>query len=133
MGGNIWLFCDTDKSGIDAGDICIRELLNMDNVITSFDTCSAGSKVGDKYSEIGPPTNIYYCPTLKDKINDSKVPPDIKSIPEIVIDAVTMDDMKKAMKRCIEILKFFEGVLFISTGNFGGKLGKYKIYIKDLL
>ena len=133
MGGNIWLFCDSIKTGIDAGDICVKELLKMDNVSTSFDICSAGSKVGGKYPEIGPPTNTYYCPTLKEKMDDSKVPPGVKSIPEIVIDAVTMDDMKKAMARCIEVLKLFDGVQIISAGNFGGKLGKYKIYIRDLL
>ncbi|MHA1894972.1 MAG: formylmethanofuran--tetrahydromethanopterin N-formyltransferase [Candidatus Helarchaeota archaeon] len=132
MGGNIWIFCDSIKTGIDAGDICVRELLKMDDVITSFDICSAGSKVGGKYPEIGPPTNTYYCPTLQFKMSDSKVPNNVKSIPEIVINGITMEDVKKAMKRCIEVSELFPGVVKISAGNFGGKLGKYKIYIRDL-
>ena len=132
MGGNIWLFCENIKTGIDSGDMCVRELLKMDDVVTSFDICSAGSKVGGKYPEIGPPTNVPYCPTLKFKIEDSKVPDGVESIPEIVINGLTMEDVKKAMKRCIEIAQLFPGVIRISAGNFGGKLGKYKIYIKDL-
>ncbi|MHA1786213.1 MAG: formylmethanofuran--tetrahydromethanopterin N-formyltransferase [Candidatus Helarchaeota archaeon] len=132
MGGNIWIFCDSIKTGIDAGDICVRELLKMDDVITSFDICSAGSKVGGKYPEIGPPTNTYYCPSLQFKMSDSKVPNNVKSIPEIVINGITMEDVKKAMKRCIEVSELFPGVVKISAGNFGGKLGKYKIYIRDL-
>ncbi|NHI91185.1 MAG: formylmethanofuran--tetrahydromethanopterin N-formyltransferase [Candidatus Lokiarchaeota archaeon] len=132
MGGNIWLFCENIKTGIDAGDICVRELLKMDDVITSFDICSAGSKIGGKYPEIGPPTNVPYCPTLKYKIESSKVPDGVESIPEIVINGLTMEDVKKAMKRCIEVAQLFPGVQKISAGNFGGNLGKYKIYLKDL-
>ncbi|MHA1797444.1 MAG: formylmethanofuran--tetrahydromethanopterin N-formyltransferase, partial [Candidatus Helarchaeota archaeon] len=69
---------------------------------------------------------------LQFKMSDSKVPNNVKSIPEIVINGITMEDVKKAMKRCIEVSELFPGVVKISAGNFGGKLGKYKIYIRDL-
>ncbi|TFF88976.1 MAG: formylmethanofuran--tetrahydromethanopterin N-formyltransferase [Promethearchaeota archaeon] len=133
MGGNLWLFCKSVDSAIKAGEIAVDTILDMDGVITSFNICSAGSKVETNYPEIGPTTNHPYCPTLKDKIEDSKVPEGIKSIPEIVINGLTMDIVKNAMKQATEKIMDVEGLEIISAGNFGGKLGSHKIFLKDAL
>jgi formylmethanofuran--tetrahydromethanopterin N-formyltransferase len=37
------------------------------------------------------------------------------------------------MKVCIEVGKKVDGVVKISAGNYGGKLGKYKIYLRELI
>ena len=108
--------------------MCIR-----DSVITSFDICSAGSKPETKYPEIGPTTNHYFCPTLKGKIPDSKVPDGVKSIPEIVINGINLEALKKAMYVCMEVGSKIDGVVKISSGNYGGKLGQHKIYLKDII
>jgi len=145
MGGNIWYLCKDEKSALEAGKRAVEELKKMDNVICPFEICSAGSKVGsitaekykgsqkgEDYSKIGPTTNHLYCPQLKNKIENSLVPETVKSIPEIVINGATLDDIKKAMKKCIDCTVDIEGVESISCGNYGGNLGKYKIYLKDL-
>ena len=137
MGGNLWLFCDSVDSGIKVGRKAVEIFAEIDNVCTTFDVCSAGSKPvpsDAKYPEIGPPTNHYFCPTLKDKLSpgEYKVPEGCKSIPEIVFNALDLDSIKKAMKRVINELDGMEGLQKISTGNYGGKLGKYKIYLNDL-
>jgi formylmethanofuran--tetrahydromethanopterin N-formyltransferase len=132
-GGNIWYFCEDEDSALEAGEIAVEALKDMEGVITSFDICSAGSKTETKYPEIGPTTNHYYCPTLKEKIPDSKVPDGVRSIPEIVINGVDLDVTKKAMHTCMRVGSMVDGVIKISAGNYGGKLGKYKIYLKDLL
>jgi len=132
-GGNVWFFCESEEAALEAGEAAVEALKNMDNVITSFDICSAGSKPETKYPEIGPTTNHYYCPTLKGKIPDSKVPDGVKSIPEIVINGTTLEDVKKAMFVCMEVGSRIDGVVKISAGNYGGKLGQHKIYLRDLI
>ncbi len=132
-GGNVWFFCDSEESALEAGEAAVEALRDMDNVIISFDICSAGSKPETKYPEIGPTTNHYFCPTLKDRIPDSMVPDGVKSIPEIVINGTTIHDVKKAMYVCMDVVSRIDGVLMVSAGNYGGKLGQHKIFLRDIL
>jgi len=132
MGGNLWLFCESVDAGLEAGQKGVDAILEIDGAITSFGICSAGSKPETNFPEIGPSTNHWFCPTLKDKIEGSKVPDGIKSIPEIVIDGLDMTTVKKAMKAAIDAMQDVKGLRTISAGNYDGKLGKYKIYLKDL-
>ncbi|MBI5253855.1 MAG: formylmethanofuran--tetrahydromethanopterin formyltransferase, partial [Euryarchaeota archaeon] len=92
-----------------------------------------GSKVETRYPEIGPTTNHPYCPTLRGKIEDSKVPEGVASIPEIVINGVSIQAVKEAMQAAMHSVRNVEGVIKISAGNYGGKLGKHKIYLRELL
>jgi len=133
MGGTVWFFCETQDAALGAGDKAVEAVSGVDGAITPFDVCSAGSKVETKYPEIGPTTNHPYCPTLRDKIPDSKVPEGVTSIPEIVINGTTIDVVKEAMKAAIQGAAGVEGVVKISTGNYGGKLGKHKIWLRDLV
>jgi formylmethanofuran--tetrahydromethanopterin N-formyltransferase len=133
MGGNIWIYCDSLESALRAGDRGVSAVQKVPFAITPFDTCSAGSKVETNFPDIGPTTNHPYCPTLKEKIKGSKVPQGVKSIPEIVINGKSLEIVKKAMKEVIYSVKTEKGVILISSGNFGGKLGKYKIFLRDLL
>lgn len=132
-GGNIWLMCETENAAIEAGDKAVEAISNVDGVITPFNICSAGSKPETNYPEIGPTTNHPYCPTLKGKIKDSKVPESVNFIPEIVINGVSLDAVKKAMKIAIYNVKDVKGVTQISAGNYGGKLGRHHIYLRELV
>jgi len=132
-GGNVWLMCRDEDSALKAGDKALDAIHKIDGVVTPFDICSAGSKPETKYPEIGPTTNHPYCPTLKGKIPDSKVPKGVNSIPEIVINGVSLDAVKMAMKAAIHVTRNIPGVVKISAGNYGGKLGKHRIYLRELL
>ena len=44
MGGNLWLFCDSINSGIKVGRETVKIIGELDDVCTTFDVCSAGSK-----------------------------------------------------------------------------------------
>jgi len=133
MGGTVWFFCETQDVALEAGDRAVEAVSKIDGTITPFDICSAGSKVETKYPEIGPTTNHPYCPTLKDRIPDSMVPKGVTSIPEIVINGITIDAVKDAMKAAIHSAAGVKGVVKISAGNYGGKLGKHKIWLRDFL
>ncbi len=132
-GGNIWLMCRDEDSALKAGDKALGAIHKVEGVITPFDICSAGSKTETNYPEIGPTTNHPYCPLLKGKVADSKVPEGVNSIPEIVINGVSLDAVKKAMSESIRAVKNMKGVVKISAGNYGGKLGKHRIYLRELL
>jgi formylmethanofuran--tetrahydromethanopterin N-formyltransferase len=62
----------------------------------------------------------------------SKVPEGVCYIPEVVINGVSLQAVKKAMKAGIEAASNVDGVVRISAGNYGGKLGDYKIHLREL-
>jgi len=134
MGGNLWLFCDSVDSGIRVGRKAVEIIENLDNVCTTFDVCSAGSKPETNYPEIGPTTNHPYCPTLKDKLpsEEYKVPKGVKSIPEIIFNAIDSETIKMTMEEVIKGIIDMEGLVKISAGNYGGKLGKFQFHLDKL-
>ncbi|MBO7719515.1 MAG: formylmethanofuran--tetrahydromethanopterin N-formyltransferase [Methanosphaera sp.] len=134
MGVNFWYYCSSKEAVLEAGYKSLEALAEVDGICTPFDICSAGSKVETNYPEIGPTTNHPYCPSLKDKIGDeSKVEDGVNYIPEIVINALTTEDAEKSLIEGINALNGIEGVLKVSAGNYGGNLGKYKFYLRDIL
>jgi len=133
MGGNIWMMCESEDAALEAGDAAVEAIGKVDGVIMAFDICSAGSKVETNYPEIGPTTNHPYCPTLKGKIKDCKIPAGVTSIPEIVINGVNREAVEKAMLAGLKAAAKVKGVRMLSAGNYGGKLGKHQIYLKDLI
>jgi formylmethanofuran--tetrahydromethanopterin N-formyltransferase len=133
MGGNIWLFCTSLASALEAGERAVAAIENVEGVIAPFGICSAGSKPETNFPEIGPTTNHWYCPTLKHHVAGSQVPDGVVSIPEIVFNGLTLDSVKTAMRAAILSVRDVEGVVKISAGNYGGKLGKYRILLREVL
>ena len=132
MGGNVWMLCDGEDSALEAGKAALKAIENVPYVVAPFEICSAGSKPQSRFPEIGPTTNHYWCPSLRNRINDSKVPDRVNSIPEIVINGTSLEAVRQAMKSAVEAVRHVKGVLRISAGNYEGKLGQYKIYLKEL-
>ncbi|MEM3730162.1 MAG: formylmethanofuran--tetrahydromethanopterin N-formyltransferase [Candidatus Bathyarchaeia archaeon] len=133
MGANFWVMCKSKESLKKAGEKALAAIHNIEGVITPFDICSAGSKPETRFPWIGPTTNHPYCPSLKRRLGrESKVPEGVNYIPEIVINGVSLEAVKKAMKAGIEAVLDVDGVVKVSAGNYGGKLGDYKIYLREL-
>lgn len=133
MGANFWIMCKTKGAVKEAGEKPLQAINKIKGVITPFEVCSAGSKPETRYPWIGPTTNHPYCPSLKRKLGKtSKVLKNVNYIPEIVINGISLQAVKKAMKAGITAALNVDGVLKISAGNYGGKLGEYKIYLREL-
>ncbi len=132
MGGNLWLYCSTESAALEAGERAVEAIRDVDGAITPFDICAAGSKPQTRYPEIGPTTNHLYCPALR-ALKGSKVPEGVNSIPEIVINGLSLDVVKSAMRAAIENVSDVSGLSGISAGNYGGKLGRYRIHLHELL
>jgi len=133
MGANFWYMCKTKRAVMEAGRKALKAIHQIEGVITPFDICSAGSKPETKFPWIGPTTNHPYCPTLKEKLGkESKVPEGVNYIPEIVINGTSIEAVKEAMKVGIQSAGDVNGVVKISAGNYGGKLGRHKIHLREL-
>lgn len=132
-GGNFWIMCATKEAVAEAGNAALKAIDEVEGVITPFDVCSAGSKTETKFPLIGPTTNHPYCPSLRDKLGgDTLVPEAVRYIPEIVINGISMSAVKKAMQVGIQACLTVDGVVKVSAGNYDGKLGQYKIYLREL-
>lgn len=132
-GGNFWIMCEIKKAVAEAGKKALEAIHEVEGVITPFDVCSAGSKTETRFPLIGPTTNHPYCPSLKQKLADkSKVPEHVHFIPEIVINGISLQAVKQAMKVGIDAATNVSGVIGISAGNYDGKLGEYKIHLREL-
>ncbi|MDR0797137.1 MAG: formylmethanofuran--tetrahydromethanopterin N-formyltransferase [Nitrososphaerota archaeon] len=133
MGGNFWVMCKTKQALKEAGKKSLAAMHTISGVVTSFDVCSAGSKPETSFPEIGPTTNHLYCPSLKDRLGKkSLVPEGVNYIAELVFDGINLDVIKKALKAGIEAVLDIEGVTCVSAGNYGGKLGQYKVSFSEL-
>lgn len=133
IGGNFWFMCSTKKTVMKAGRRALKAIKKVEGAVTPFGICSAGSKAETKFPAIGPTTNHPYCPSLKKQLGTmSRVPKGVNFIPEIVINGPSLAVVKKAMTVGIKAASQVEGVVKISAGNYEGKLGKYKIYLKEL-
>ena len=134
MGANFWVMCKTKESVKTVGEKALEAILQVDGVVTPFDVCSAGSKPETHFPSIGPTTNHPYCSSLKPRLGSaSLVPKGVHYVPEIVINGVSMEAVKEAMKAGIEAVLNVDGVVLVSAGNYGGKLGEFKIHLRELL
>jgi len=133
MGANFWVMCKTKDALKKAGEKALEAIHQVSGVVTPFDVCSAGSKPETHFPWIGPTTNHAYCPSLKKRLGKaSMVPENVRYIPEIVINGISMKAVKEAMKAGIEAALNVDGVVRISAGNYAGKLGEFKIYLREL-
>lgn len=129
-GGNLFIIAKTQQSALTAAFSAVNAIKEVKGVICPFPggVVASGSKVGsNKYNFMNATTNEQYCPTLKDKINDSMLPSDANGIYEIVFDGLDEDCIKEATRVAIKSIQTMPDVIKISAGNYGGNLGKYKI------
>ncbi|MCW4002582.1 MAG: formylmethanofuran--tetrahydromethanopterin N-formyltransferase [Candidatus Bathyarchaeota archaeon] len=133
MGGNFWVMCKTKQALREAGEKALSAIHHVRGVVTPFDVCSAGSKPESHFPQIGPTTNHLYCPSLKKRLGkESKVPEGVGYIAEIVYNGVSLDAVKEATKAGVQAVLDVDGVVKISAGNYGGKLGEHKIPLREL-
>src|SRR5439155_25370709 len=94
----------------------------------------AGSKVGAKrYKKMIASTNDAYCPTLRGRDGvASELPDTVNSVLEIVVDGLNREAIEKALSAGIDAA-CRPGVVRISAGNYGGKLGKHHFRLHELV
>ena len=135
-GGNFLILGKNIESVLSAAELAVSKINELKNVILPFPggIVRSGSKVGSKYKSLIASTNFEYCPGLKGLVS-SKLNNDVNSVLEIVIDGLSENDIKNAMRVGINAILETnnEKIYSISAGNYGGKLGPYLFKLKDVL
>ena len=133
MGANFWVMCKTKEAVKTAGEKALEAIHQIEGAVTPFDVCSAGSKPETHFPSIGPTTNHPYCSSIKPKLGSASLLPEgVRYVPEIVINGVSMEVVKEAVKVGIKAVLNVDGVVRVSAGNYGGKLGEFKIHLREL-
>jgi len=119
-----------------AAQAAVDAIAEVKGVITSFPggIVASGSKVGSlKYKFMPASTNEKYCPTLREKVADTKIPAGVKAVYEIVIDGIDEKSVAAAMGAGVKAAVKVPGIKLISAGNFGGSLGPFKIDLAKVI
>jgi formylmethanofuran--tetrahydromethanopterin N-formyltransferase len=135
-GGNFLIMAESRKSGLQAAEEAVNSISrNVEGVILPFPggICRSGSKVGSRKYKLRLSTNDLFCPRLRKLVPDSQVPNGVNSVYEIVVNGLNFDAVKTAMAEGIKAAVKVPGVVRISAGNYGGKLGPYKAYLKEVI
>jgi len=135
-GGNFLILAKSRKAGLQAAEEAVNVISqSSEGVILPFPggICRSGSKTGSLKYKLKASTNHPYCPKLKRLISDSQVPENVDSVYEIVINGLNSNVVEKAMANGIKAAVTIPGVVKISAGNFGGKIGPFRAYLKEVL
>lgn len=135
-GGNFMIFAKTQAEGLAASEAASDAIrANVPDVIMPFPggVCRSGSKAGSLKYKMKASTNHLYCPTLRAIVPDTVVPEGVECVYEIVINGLTLDAVKKAMRVGVVAAISSPGIVKISAGNYGGKLGPFKAFLKEAI
>jgi formylmethanofuran--tetrahydromethanopterin N-formyltransferase len=137
-GGNLlFLATDTDTA-LAVAEAAVAAMRRLPNVVMPFPggVVRSGSKVGSKYPALGASTNDAFCPSLVGLVDRSELTAETRCVLEIVIDGLTEADVAAAMRAGMDAgieIGSAGGLLRISAGNYGGKLGPYHFHLHKLL
>jgi formylmethanofuran--tetrahydromethanopterin N-formyltransferase len=134
-GGNFLVMGATEDATLEASERSIDAIHTVPGVVTPFPggLCRSGSKVGSKYAFLRASTNTPFCPAIKNTFPESQVPDGANSVIEVVLNGLDEPSVKRAMGAGIRAAVQVPGVLKITAVNFGGKLGKFQMGLKDSL
>jgi formylmethanofuran--tetrahydromethanopterin N-formyltransferase len=132
-GGNLILQAVDQPAGLAAARRATEAIWQQPGVITPFPggCARSGSKVGSRYKGLVASTSEAYCPTLRGRV-ESKLHQDANCAYEIVIDGASEQAVGAAMASGVRAAAG-GGVVAITAGNYGGKLGKYHFHLRKLL
>jgi formylmethanofuran--tetrahydromethanopterin N-formyltransferase len=132
MGGNLWYFGDSVDSALAAAEAGVAAIQKCRDVIMPFPggIAGSGSKAGSKYKFMFASTYEKYCPQLVDNPKaNSQLPEGVKSVMEIIINGRNLEAIVEATQAAIRASVDTPGLLRISAGNYGGRLGKSFVYL----
>lgn len=133
-GGNFFIMGENLPAALMAADAAVEAIMTVPGCMCSFPVVASGSKVGsNKYKFMPATTNEKYCPSIRDKVEDTKVPEGVKAVYEIVIDGIDETAIKASTKAGIEAAVKIPGIKLITAGNFGGNLGPYQFKLYEIL
>jgi formylmethanofuran--tetrahydromethanopterin N-formyltransferase len=132
-GGNFLIVGATQAAALAAAEAAVAAIREVAGVILPFPggVVRSGSKVGSRYKKLRASTNDAYCPTLRGLVKTA-LPESANAVYEIVIDGVDLASVESATRVGVRAA-CRPGVLRITAGNYGGKLGPFHLHLHKLL
>lgn len=132
-GGNFLIIGDSQAHALAAAEAAVTAIGSVPGIILPFPggIVRSGSKVGSRYKKLRASTNDAYCPTLRGVVQ-SVLPEQAGAVYEIVIDGLDLLAVEEATRVGVRAA-CLPGVLSISAGNYGGKLGPFHLHLHKLL
>ncbi|MBM3820041.1 MAG: formylmethanofuran--tetrahydromethanopterin N-formyltransferase [Acidimicrobiia bacterium] len=134
-GGNLLILGADQKSALAAAEAAATAMRAVRGVILPFPggIVRAGSKIGARrYKSMIASTNDAFCPTLRGRVGvDSALPENVNAVLEIVVDGLDRPAIEDSLRAGIDAA-CRPGVVAITAGNYGGKLGKHHFRLHDL-
>ncbi len=132
-GGNLIVCGKTQRAALDAAQHAVAAIRQVPDVIAPFPggIARSGSKVGSRYKKLKASTNDAYCPSLI-ALTGTALPADTGAAYEIVIDGLSADAVREAMRAGLRVAASAPDLTLITAGNYGGKLGPHHFRLRDL-
>lgn len=132
-GGNLLVCGGSQAETLAAVRAAVKAINDLEDVILPFPAgiVRSGSKVGSKYPQLKASSNDKWCPTLTAQ-TETELEDGERAVYEIVIDGFSETAVSRAMKVGLDTAASMPGVLRISAGNYGGKLGPHHFHLQKL-
>ncbi|MBX6363786.1 MAG: formylmethanofuran--tetrahydromethanopterin N-formyltransferase [Gemmatimonadetes bacterium] len=135
-GGNLILLARDADAALEAAEAAAAAMRRVPGVVLPFPggVARSGSKVGSRrYKALAASTNEAYCPTLRGRLGvATELPEDVNAVLELVLDGLDAAAVAAALAAGIRAA-CRPGVVEISAGNYGGKLGRHHFRLHELL
>lgn len=132
MGGNLWFLAESEAASLEAAERAVDACAGISGVITPFPggVAASGSKAGSRYKFLFASTNVPFCPTLRDvEAAGSQLPSGVRSGMEIIINGRDLATVSLATQKAIAAATEVPGLIRITAGNYGGRLGKSWVWL----
>jgi formylmethanofuran--tetrahydromethanopterin N-formyltransferase len=132
-GGNLVIGAGDDDAALAAAQVA-AEAMRGEGIALPFPggIVRSGSKVGALTSKSMPAsTNHQMAPTLRAQVSDTLVAEGVGAMFEVVIDGVSEDAVREAMRRGLHAAAG-AGATHVTAANFGGKLGEFHFPLSEL-
>jgi formylmethanofuran--tetrahydromethanopterin N-formyltransferase len=133
-GGNFLILARSASAALSAAEAAADAMEAEPGVILPFPggVVRSGSKVGSRRSKtMIASTNDAFCPTLR-AVTATALPEEVNSVLELVINGTDAGAIARAMRAGISAA-CRGGVVAISAGNYGGKLGPHHFHLRQIM
>ena len=133
-GGNFLILGESAGATLAAAEAAADAMAVQPGTILPFPggVVRSGSKVGSRrIKSMIASTNDAYCPTLR-AVTKTALPDGVNSVLEIVVNGVDAPSIATSMRVGIDAA-CRKGIVAISAGNYGGKLGPHHFHLREIM
>ena len=130
--GAFEIFAENPSCALMATQIAAERV--VDEVKGAFASNLCGAKVGGiNYKDQKATTTTFLCPTIRDRVSDTRVPEGVGTVIEYLVWGLDLQTVKRGLRISLETITKTPGIIGITVFNQGGLWGKHRIYMRDLV